>query len=98
MTTWGKGLVQEVIPLSDGSAIALTTAHYYTPSGADINLKGVTPDVIVGRNLEEPDNATEATITSLLKEKDEIDKEQMDTALSILRKRVGVAAISRRGN
>ena len=98
LTTWGKGLVQEVIPLSDGSAIALTTAHYYTPSGADINLKGVTPDVIVGRNLEEPDNATEATITSLLKEKDEIDKEQMDTALSILRKRVGVAAISRRGN
>ena len=34
-TSYGKGIVQNLIPLGDGSAIKLTTAHYYTPSGFD---------------------------------------------------------------
>ena len=49
-TTWGKGLVQTVYPLSHGAALALTTARYYTPSGRSIQAKGITPDIIV----EEP--------------------------------------------
>lgn len=45
--TFGKGLVQTVMPLSKGRAIKLTTSHYYTPSGDSINEVGVTPDVFV---------------------------------------------------
>lgn len=44
-TTYGKGIVQNVIPLGDGSAIKITTAHYYTPSGFDLHEKGIEPDV-----------------------------------------------------
>jgi carboxyl-terminal processing protease len=43
--TFGKALVQQVHSLSDGSGLAVTIAHYYTPSGTDISKKGVTPDV-----------------------------------------------------
>jgi carboxyl-terminal processing protease len=43
--TFGKALVQSVFPLSDGSGLAVTVAHYYTPNGTDISKKGVTPDV-----------------------------------------------------
>ncbi len=46
-TTFGKGLVQRVFPLEDGSAIKLTIAKYYTPSGNYIHDKGITPDVKV---------------------------------------------------
>ena len=45
-TTFGKGLVQTVLNLSNGGALKVTTAVYLTPSGRDINKKGITPDVI----------------------------------------------------
>jgi carboxyl-terminal processing protease len=45
--TFGKALVQSVHSLSDGSGLAVTIAHYYTPNGTDISHKGVTPDVRV---------------------------------------------------
>ena len=43
--TFGKGIVQNVIPLEDGSAIKITVANYYTRGGNDIHLKGIEPDV-----------------------------------------------------
>lgn len=43
--TFGKGLVQQVNELSDGSALAVTIEHYYTPNGTDIHHKGIQPDV-----------------------------------------------------
>lgn len=45
--TFGKGSVQTVHPLHDGSAVAITTAKYYTALGQDINKKGITPDIII---------------------------------------------------
>lgn len=45
--TFGKALVQSVQSLSDGSGLAVTVAHYYTPSGTDISHKGISPDIPV---------------------------------------------------
>jgi len=56
-TTFGKGSVQTVIPLNDGSAVKLTTAGYYTPGGRVISDKGITPDVVVDFKPE-PDKET----------------------------------------
>jgi carboxyl-terminal processing protease len=47
VTTFGKGLVQTVFPLRDGSALALTTARYLTPKLRDIDHKGIAPDLVV---------------------------------------------------
>jgi len=44
-TTFGKGLVQELHQLSDGSGLAVTIEHYFTPNGTDIHHKGIQPDV-----------------------------------------------------
>jgi carboxyl-terminal processing protease len=45
--TFGKGSVQSVVPLSDGSGLRLTTAIYYTPKGTSIQSTGITPDITV---------------------------------------------------
>jgi carboxyl-terminal processing protease len=45
--TFGKGLVQSVRSLVDGSGMAVTIAHYLTPSGKDINKRGIEPDVVL---------------------------------------------------
>ena len=46
-TTFGKGSVQTILPLSDGSGLRLTTAKYYTPRGESIHSVGVKPDIVV---------------------------------------------------
>ncbi len=45
--TFGKGSVQTVLPLGNGTGIKLTTARYFTPNGRSIQNKGITPDIIV---------------------------------------------------
>jgi carboxyl-terminal processing protease len=45
--TFGKGSVQSILPLSDGAALRLTTAKYYTPSHKVIHEQGITPDIII---------------------------------------------------
>jgi len=45
--TFGKGSVQVLVPLEDGSALKLTTAYYFTPNGKQIQGKGVTPDTLL---------------------------------------------------
>lgn len=47
VTTFGKGSVQTILPLSDGSGLRLTTAKYYTPKGRSIQSTGITPDIVV---------------------------------------------------
>jgi len=51
--TFGKGSVQSILPLQDGSALRLTTAKYYTPSHKVIHEKGITPDIVVPMSDEE---------------------------------------------
>jgi carboxyl-terminal processing protease len=46
-TSFGKGSVQTIIPVQRDSAMRLTTARYYTPSGNSIQAKGIIPDIIV---------------------------------------------------
>ena len=62
--TFGKGLVQSVRGLGDGSGLAVTIAHYYTPGGTDINHKGITPDVVLA--------LTDAQKEALVRERDKI--------------------------
>ncbi|HNR21816.1 MAG TPA: S41 family peptidase [Steroidobacteraceae bacterium] len=60
-TTYGKGSVQTVMPLSQGRAIKLTTSRYFTPSGASIQEKGITPDLLIDGKETLPDPAGVAT-------------------------------------
>lgn len=53
--TFGKGIVQQTFPFTDGSAIKMTIAKYYTPNGVCIHGEGITPDV----EVELPEDATE---------------------------------------
>ena len=63
-TTFGKGLVQTVVPLSRGRAIKLTTSRYFTPSGDSINGKGITPDVYIDDTPGFPDLSLNGTVDS----------------------------------
>ena len=47
--TFGKGSVQTILPLGNGSALKLTTARYYTPSGISIQARGIVPDITLDR-------------------------------------------------
>jgi carboxyl-terminal processing protease len=66
-TTYGKGSVQTVMPLSDGGALKLTTSRYHTPSGATIQERGIAPDII-SANIEAQAPQAAADAVALLKE------------------------------
>jgi carboxyl-terminal processing protease len=61
-TTFGKGLVQTVMPLSKGRAVKLTTSRYFTPSGDSIHGIGVTPDIIVAGSRQFPNQSLQAGV------------------------------------
>ena len=65
-TTFGKGSVQTIIPLSDDRAVKLTTSLYYTPSGESINHKGIAPDIELPRDSK-PASVTLPADAPLLK-------------------------------
>lgn len=79
--TFGKALVQSVHSLSDGSGLAVTIAHYYTPNGTDISHKGIDPDVRV--DLTDQDRKQLATNPKLVATKDD---PQYARAISVLEK------------
>ncbi len=81
--SFGKGSVQSVIPLSGNSAMRLTTARYYTPSGVSIQAKGITPDIEVAlARIEKLDDGItrEEDLKGALDngEKMDKDKEKLD--------------------
>jgi carboxyl-terminal processing protease len=65
--TFGKGSVQTVVPLEDGSALKLTTAKYYTPNGRSIQAEGIIPDITIKQVKPAPDKDAPEQI---LREKD----------------------------
>jgi len=85
--SFGKGSVQTIFPMKDGSGLRLTTARYYTPSGRSIQAKGIIPDIIVKPSLPEeekvsppPKLPTEKDLERHLndvKEKERLKKEEV---------------------
>jgi carboxyl-terminal processing protease len=91
--TFGKGSVQSILPLSDGNALRLTTAKYYTPSHKVIHEKGITPDIIVPMSEEEERDLFYKRSPGGLEALDEKDRErvqkahdvQLDRAMDLLK-------------
>ena len=71
--TFGKGIVQNVLDLQDGTSIKITVSEYFTPSGENIHEKGITPDVVV----EFPEDISEITSDIQLDKAVEVIKEQI---------------------
>jgi carboxyl-terminal processing protease len=90
--SFGKGSVQTILPTSNGAAVKLTTARYYTPSGRSIQAEGIEPDITLARvkleTLEKADfiGVKEADLTGHLqngngataKEKKEVSDKDKD--------------------
>ncbi|KAF0181793.1 MAG: carboxyl-terminal processing protease [Nitrospirae bacterium] len=66
--TFGKGSVQSLVPMSDGSGLRLTTAKYYTPSGTSIQSTGISPDIVV--KLEAPKDSKDVKELPVMREID----------------------------
>lgn len=68
--TFGKAAVQEVVPLSDGSAIKFTTGYYYTPNGRLITKEGIAPDMVVEddpKQSPEPGNKVDMQLAAAIR-------------------------------
>jgi carboxyl-terminal processing protease len=94
--TFGKGSVQSILPLEDGSALRLTTAKYYTPSHKVIHEKGITPDIVVPVSREEAEALAVKRIPGGLESLENIDEKgrefvknvrdaQLDRAMDLLK-------------
>jgi len=68
--TFGKGSVQTIVPLSDGSGLRLTTARYFTPSGRSIQLSGITPDIELPFIPSEKEEEKEKKKVKFIREED----------------------------
>lgn len=100
--TFGKGSVQSILPLQDGSALRLTTAKYYTPSHKVIHERGITPDIIVSMTDEEMRDVLLKRAPGGIESLPEKDQErvrnahdpQLERALDLLK---GISLYTRRG-
>lgn len=81
--TFGKGSVQSILPLPDGSALRLTTAKYYTPSHKVIHEKGITPDIIVPMSDEEELDLFYKRTPGTLEALDEKQRERVQNARDV---------------
>jgi carboxyl-terminal processing protease len=89
--TYGKGSVQTVVPLKDGSALKLTTAKYYTPKGISIQTTGILPDIVVSPKIKkrnvtagktEQTDVSKEIIPMILDEKEDV---QFQSAIDLLK-------------
>ncbi len=78
--TFGKGSVQSILPLPDGSALRLTTAKYYTPSHKVIHEHGITPDIIVSMTDEQESDLFRRRVPGGLDALEEKDRERVQNA------------------
>ena len=78
--TFGKGSVQSILPLPDGSALRLTTAKYYTPSHKVIHEKGITPDILVSMTEEEERDVLLQRTPGAVESLEDRDQERVKTA------------------
>lgn len=78
-TSYGKGVVQTIMPLSDGSALKITTAQYFTPSGVCIQGIGIEPDVQIGLPIEKLIQGSQLEDT---------EDDQLQTAIKVLRQEI----------
>src|SRR5688572_18660022 len=81
--TFGKGSVQSILPLQDGSALRLTTAKYYTPSHKVIHEKGIMPDIVVPMTAEEEQDITLQRIPGGIESLESRDQERVRAARDI---------------
>jgi carboxyl-terminal processing protease len=79
-TTYGKGSVQSVVPLQDGSAVKLTIAEYYTPKGISIQTIGISPDIAVKPRIKV--RHAEEIVSVTIDEKEDI---QLQSAIDLLK-------------
>ena len=90
--TFGKGSVQTILPMDNGSALKLTTARYFTPSGRSIQASGIEPDIVLDNfkvSKVEGDGfgrVKEANLSGHLEGKDETEAEQDGNAADTLPK------------
>jgi len=80
MKSFGKGLVQTIIPLNDGSALRLTTSKYFTPQGREINGKGIMPDIAVEEGKIELSAEEGQTLQKSKEIFEQIEKKEKKTA------------------
>jgi carboxyl-terminal processing protease len=80
--TFGKGSVQTIIPLPDGSGLRLTTARYFTPKGRSIHGKGIAPDIAIEPVKEEPPKAGTPPLSEAEQQKRDV---QLQRAIEILK-------------
>jgi carboxyl-terminal processing protease len=71
--SFGKGSVQTILPMNNGSAIKLTTARYFTPNGRSIQAKGIVPDIIVEDGSDQSNNLHEADLAKHISNPKEAD-------------------------
>jgi carboxyl-terminal processing protease len=91
--TFGKGSVQSILPLSDGSALRLTTAKYYTPSHKVIHQHGITPDIVVPMSQQDEENLRYKHLPGAMQVLDAKEREQvaavrdrqLDRAMDVLK-------------
>lgn len=83
--TFGKASVQTIIPLSNGGALRLTTAHYYTPKGTNIEESGIEPDIVF-KYSKKPPTSEEVTPEEIVHKREHPeDDEMVKFAISIIK-------------
>ncbi len=80
-TSFGKGSVQTILPMNNGSAIKLTTARYFTPNGRSIQAKGIVPDINVSDGSDQTHSVHEADLRGHLSNPSDAEIEKLQKAI-----------------